>query len=378
MKRIISICLVAMCIISLVLGFAACSGEQTDLEAPDAVESEAPMETSIDPVAVQEADLPMHPLRNPLVLADGFIDGAIYEDGWIIFCLMGDAYPYSTLFIERVSPEGKRGEWLEIPWQFTGRSHIVGFDLTEEGHFQFLIRNHDSWIQYPGEVFMTARPGLNALLYVVYDQMGNLVTEPRVVLDLEAEEIRWVFRSLFLPSGDMILDASTEDRERLFIVLTPDETIRKERAIFGNLVMMRDGRVVGMVADGLLEFDQQTRRFGDELISDLDVRGIFAYPAPAESGFDLYVEHNRPEDHTWWLYGYHLETGMLTLHMSWDVAGFQGLNMVIPLSDGRMAVFREVFIHNHAWLFALTPIAVTHDDLTPLRYTGLFVFTPEL
>jgi len=306
-------------------------------------------------------------MLQPLFTVEGFIDGVIYEDGQIIFCLVQDAYPYNTLIIKWASPDGNIEAELEIPWQFTGMSDIAGFDLTEEGYFQFLIRNRRILQHRSGEVRPTYRPGLNALLYVVYDRQGNVVVEPQMVLDLEAEGIRGIWQTLFLPSGDILLQARMEtaeltEIELMLYILTPDETLRKEWPVFGNLVMLRDGSIFGITADGLLEFDPIMRRFEDDpALSPLDEEffGIFLYPSPQGSEFDFYRERFRRDDNTWWLYGHHLDTGAFTPIMLWPLArehvGIGG--QVIPLADGRFAAFHRMY------------------DMWP-ETQGFYVFTP--
>ncbi|MCL2568518.1 MAG: hypothetical protein FWE12_03650 [Oscillospiraceae bacterium] len=295
---------------------------------------------------------PTYPLGGPVLIVDGFVDGAIYEDGWIIFCFARRSHPYSTLFVEWISPDGDMGEVLEIPWRSTTVPHIIGFDITEEGHFQFLVRDQ-GWY---------TRPGLDVLIHAVYDRAGDVVSAPRVMeLDLEARDFDWIQRVLFLPSGDMVLHVIEWDWDMLYI-LSPDGTLRSEQEVdFGHLAMLRDGRVV-FLADGLRVLDPVSGRLGD-LISDTAVLEWDTvwdmHAAPLWSEFDLYVDITGRDTYDW-IYGYHLDTGALTPILSWGVAGFvpdEVDDIIVILPDRRIAVFREIG--------------------SVRIYTELFVFTPE-
>ena len=363
MKKI----LIAILLITLALSAAGCAGD----EPPIAAKPE-PAVIEPTPDAVSGASTNTHPLEawwrvlttpRPFFTIDEWIDHAIYEDGWIIFCFMRNEYPYSTLHVEWVTPRGVRGEQLEIPWPFPGWTRIVGFDLTEEKHLQFLIQS-GGMRAFRREGEPMYHPGLNALLYVVYDQQGNMVVEPRVVLDLEGEGIRLFTDIAFLPSGDILAPAMIEESGMMLYILTPDgRTFREEWPIFGDLAITRDGRILGSGSDGgFVEFDLITRHFaniptppGADWPDSDTWRSILLYPAPAGSAFDVYVEHLRPGDrqgdHTWWLYGYDLENGTFTPVMPWT----DGIMMsqVIPLPDGRF-----VITFNHSWrteFFIRTP-----------------------
>ncbi|MCL2568530.1 MAG: hypothetical protein FWE12_03715 [Oscillospiraceae bacterium] len=334
MKKILLVVLV----IALALSATGCAGDEPIAATPEPVAIEP------TPDAVSGASTNTHPLEawwrvlttpRPFFTVDAWVDHAIYEDGWIIFCFFPRAVDlYSTLHVEWVTLEGIRGEQLEIPWPFPGGSRIVGFDLTEENHFQFLIQNR----------------GLEVLFHVVYDRQGNLVAEPRAMLDLAVEEIHWFSEIAFLPSGDILVPAMTEEDGMRLYILTPDgRTLREEWPIFGDLAITQDGRILGL-ARGFWEFDPITRRFAEiptppgADAPDSDTwRGILLYPAPAGSAFDVYVEHLRPgdrqNDHDWWLYGYQLDSGTFVPHMPW--AGTRTARQVIPLPDGRFVVMIE-------------------------------------
>ena len=300
-----------------------------------------------------------------VVEVEGTLGSVVIQGGWVYYCRTESG----EVLVGRFNTDGTHEILVEQSWDWVWPM-VIGFDVTEEGNFLFLLEDwdwddwddwdDDDWDNIDLGQYRFREENRNYIYAIVNAATGNLET-----LDLTATlaldvGTAWMDKAFFDREGNLAVTVFKEEGMAIYI-LGRDGTLRGViEEDWVELARTRDGRIVSVESDWDADFQNvwsfreidMSRGDWGETLSVLQEDGWLweKFSAPRDAPFDLFLDFRSGEGA--FVYGFAIESGELTRLFNWEdveksywprdwVGGITG--------DGSVVTYRWLDSGNRFW-----------------------------